>query len=936
MKRKIIKGINLITKKIEKPIKNFYHKIPISSKIKFRLKNLYFTIFGFCLKNSPSYQIWKQTRVQKKKRKNIDYEIFLDTNVNKKIAVQLHLFYLDLLDEFFIYLNNIPYTFDLFVSVVDSSENEKIIEKYSKIRNVGKVEIIQVENRGRDVSPIMVYFKDKILKYDYLCHIHSKKSFYTGFEQTNWRKYLLDGLLGNENQVKKIFYYLETEPSIGLVYPETFPSLPYWGHTWLSNTQSREKLLLKMGIVDLNGDKYIDFPMGTMFWGRVEAFKPLLKINLNINDFQEEKGQVDGTLAHAFERCLGEIIRYYGYKIMTYDSGQDKFVYGNGKKNLNQYWIKNKDYLLNEINQYDVISFDIFDTLLMRKVVNPSTIFELVEKRLYKLDINYSFVKYRRKAEKTLRISNQKIDYSIYDIYLEMKNISGITEEMMNLILDIEISLEKEFVVPRKEMLDIFNKIKENKTVILVSDMYLNTDIIEGLLIQNGINGYNDIYISCEKQAKKEDGSLWKAIVNKYGINKVLHIGDNEVSDVQKAVDNGINVHHILSSKDLFSLTNIGVKCRFDTFNTIDSVMGGIILNRFFNDPYSQNKNKFNVTIDDPYVLGYVYVGPVIVDYLVWLIKKTESARFDVILFLAREGYLINKIYQIMKDKCKLKCDGVYFYTSRRASLVASISTKEDIKEALNVYYEGTLINLLKNRFGIKNVMNIEDCKISLPNDATTVYSKISNLHKLILKEAKKEQETYKQYIDSIINDKDKIAVSDIGYSGSIQYYLSKIVKKCIGGFYFATDSKQLPLKISGNTMSARYIENDPVQPLSSSYIHRYSLILETILTSPDNQFCYFENDKPVFSEGSNKEISKDVIMQIHEGAVDFADEVFSYLGELIFLIDGNKQIYEEVTRLIVEEDIVSKKLKDKFVIRDEFCTGGVINIFDKLSLNKN
>lgn len=50
MKNKVKKAINLVVKRIEKFLKKIYHKLPISHNFKTKAKNLYFTVFGFCLK----------------------------------------------------------------------------------------------------------------------------------------------------------------------------------------------------------------------------------------------------------------------------------------------------------------------------------------------------------------------------------------------------------------------------------------------------------------------------------------------------------------------------------------------------------------------------------------------------------------------------------------------------------------------------------------------------------------------------------------------------------------------------------------------------------------------------------------------------------------------------------------------------------------------
>ena len=937
MKYKISKGITILTKKIEKVLKKIYHKIPISNKVKVVSKNVFFTVFGGFMKNTPSYIIWKQTKVKIKKNqsaKSISSEKFNSINLEKSIAVQLHLYYLDLIDEFVKYLSNIPYKFDLYISVVDDSKNEEINTKTKKINNMEKVVIKKVENRGRDVAPFIVDFSKELVKYDYVCHIHSKKSLYTGSEQSTWRTYLLNGLFGNEQHIKNIFYLFETNPDVGLIYPETFPGLPYLGHTWLSNDESKRQLLEKLGYVDVQTDKFIDFPMGTMFWGRVKAINKFFKVGIKTNDFPKENGQTDGTIAHAFERCLGTVNRVEGYSTITYNEENESFNFGEGNKNFYQYWVKSKEQIIELADNFNVISFDIFDTLLMRNIFEPDNIFKIVELRCIREDINISFVKYRKKAEKILRIKKEKGDFSLDDIYYELENITNLSREKCDIIKKIEVETDMEFIIPRNEVIDVLKTIKKrkNKKVILVSDMYYSSEIITEMLKRNNIIEYDELWISSEKQARKDDGTMWDLITKKYESSKIIHIGDNEESDIQVPSERNIFTYHIMSAKDLFQLSNVGKKLKVTPKTVVDSVMLGVVVGKYYSNPFSINECKFENKINSMYDFGYMIIGPIVCDFIIWLSQQVKKQSINNVLMLAREGYLLNDVFNILKDNCNKLQDvnSKYIYASRRSALVASIKNEKDIKEALCKFYEGTLKDLLLNRFGISELSDIEDVNVVLPGDSHKVYQLISSKIDEIINNSEQERKTYKEYLDENISDSN--AIVDIGYSGSIQYYLSKIVSTTFVGLYFATDSKELALKIPNNKMIGRYIEKDEIQPASPSYIHRYSLLLEAVLTSMDNQFCGFNKDgNPIFNKNEVMAIDKKDISSIHEGAKDFARKLFGYIGEDIIDVYIDTELSEKLIKSVVESNILSENIKNKLVLEDQFCKSGTINIFGKL-----
>ena len=112
------------------------------------------------------------------------------TEADYFLAVQLHLYYEDLTEEFCEELSHIPTNFDLYVSVKKGLSDSKIAvldKKFNEISNLKKCVIRRTENRGRDIAPLYVLFGDELKKYKYILHMHSKKSLYTGTEQIGWR-----------------------------------------------------------------------------------------------------------------------------------------------------------------------------------------------------------------------------------------------------------------------------------------------------------------------------------------------------------------------------------------------------------------------------------------------------------------------------------------------------------------------------------------------------------------------------------------------------------------------------------------------------------------------------------------------------------------------------------------------------------------------------
>ena len=69
---------------------------------------------------------------------------------------------------------------------------------------------------------------------------------------------------------------------------------------------------IKHGIGIILPISHIVFPVGNMFWDRVDAILPFFT-NIQMSDFPKERGQVDGTIAHAIERLWVYVAEYNGY-----------------------------------------------------------------------------------------------------------------------------------------------------------------------------------------------------------------------------------------------------------------------------------------------------------------------------------------------------------------------------------------------------------------------------------------------------------------------------------------------------------------------------------------------------------------------------------------------------------------------------------------------
>jgi len=235
------------------------------------------------------------------------------------IAVQAHIYYVDLINEIINKTNNIPIKFDLLISTISLTKKKKI-EKYLKLYSkANKYEVKIVENKGRDILPFITQMKFKFKNYKYICHIHTKKSKHDILLGSNWRNFLYENLLGTKEIISEILIEFENYEKLGFMFPEAY----YQIIKNIDNYDLTEFPLHKPNIKYMNfilskifyrfkiGNKII-FPSGDMFWAKVNAIYQIFKIRF-INKFPKEFNQTNETIMHAIERIWLYLVKLNGY-----------------------------------------------------------------------------------------------------------------------------------------------------------------------------------------------------------------------------------------------------------------------------------------------------------------------------------------------------------------------------------------------------------------------------------------------------------------------------------------------------------------------------------------------------------------------------------------------------------------------------------------------
>lgn len=241
-----------------------------------------------------------------------------------KTALFLHLYYEDQGAFCRRYASHMPKGCDIFITVPTDEKKKNAAELFRTLESDHHVEIKVVQNRGRDLGPFLTDLRDAICDYDLIVKVHDKKTMQT-YPPTighSWEHMLFENVLHNETFIDNVIATFEEQPHLGLLVPPPPLHGPYYPTTgendWGGNFEVTKELARKLNLhVPMSEDREPIAPLGSIFWCRTDALRPLLDYNWKYEDFPEEPAATDRTILHAIERifpfCAQQMSYYSGW-----------------------------------------------------------------------------------------------------------------------------------------------------------------------------------------------------------------------------------------------------------------------------------------------------------------------------------------------------------------------------------------------------------------------------------------------------------------------------------------------------------------------------------------------------------------------------------------------------------------------------------------------
>lgn len=345
---------------------------------------------------------------------------------------------------------------------------------------------------------------------------------------------------------------------------------------------------------------------------------------------------------------------------------------------------------------------------------------------------------------------------------------------------------------------------------------------------------------------------------------------------------------------------------RFDQAPWGDPLWLGLIANRFADSFDRDPESWMPHPVLDPQLLGYSVLGPLLVDYLAWLARCAGDRSAKVLLFLSREGYLLERAFtRLQRASPRLsRLHGHYLPASRRASGTASLRSLADLPRLLAGTYNGTLGGLLCARLGqaaadaVGNAIGERALsnEFYLPEMQDTLLAMLACAEAALLAVAACEREAYLAYWEQRTVGDAHALVADIGYSGSIQASLARMRERPLDGGYLALSARARQ-GLDGQWAAARHHDGRTGAPDERSTILRHDLLLEALLTAPHPQFAYFETvaAEPVPRYGAPElnAAQLDLIAQAHDGALAFVDDICGAVEEDVEVLAFDRELVQ-------------------------------------------
>lgn len=586
--------------------------------------------------------------------------------------------------------------------------------------------------------------------------------------------------------------------------------------------------------------------------------------------------------------------------------GQFLHPWGDGLDNI-------KNVLLD--SRYRYVSFDIFDTLLCRPFDDPKRLFLLLDEPFARLThSSICFHKIREDGEngarlEALRTHPEWEDITLAEIYDYIRRTYRLSADVCRAMMEEECRLEIAHTSARAGVRELYDVAQiAGKEVLLISDMYLPAPVLSEMLAKSGFTDYARLFVSCEARKLKSTGHLYDYVMEQLQStpDQHLHIGDNEISDIQIALQKHIDAFYVPRALVLFEnkglrfptgerarMTQLSCGTMIDFRKVLNGAgfrtMEAIAANRYFSDPFTVYADGTNFD-SNPYLVGYFAVGMHLAGILKWLVAQIGKHQAKRMFFTARDGWLIMQGYELYRQYHPELPPASYLYVSRRAVLPAMVETPLDFFDLpieVSQYTPAMLLSLLDFCTKPFSAEELDSLLAASPLPVDHRFENIEQYQQFVrffidhLYSAEAHQDAFAVARDYFSQLEDGDLVFDMGYSGRIQAAINRLAGRRVDVLFIHADSDRHETISRSNGFSIdAFYDFPPMTP---------DLLREHLLSDCGPACIGYRREEnqsvPVLED--TRKIYEDsfLIQTLHRGALDFLQKLYEeFQGDLDFL----------------------------------------------------
>lgn len=560
------------------------------------------------------------------------------------------------------------------------------------------------------------------------------------------------------------------------------------------------------------------------------------------------------------------------------------------------------------IDEAAVVSFDIFDTLILRGVLRPVDLFAQVA--LEGGEAPDSFTALRVDAEQEARRRawdrEKRVEVTLQEIYDALGELNGWEPSRTSHLLQLEEQAEGRYCRRNPYVYSLYRyALDQGKQVILVSDIYLDEGWVRTILTGLGYEEYAHLFVSSAHGETKSNGGLYRIVLESLNIpaHEILHIGDNMDSDVRMAEKAGLRAWAYTKCSDQLEKAP-ALKRRLAAGKTeknltgsealVESIWKGLVINRLLCRRHEAGPAKDDLDVGSFWEeLGYVHVGILYLGLVTWLRSRLMEDGTDRVYFLSRDGYIMKEVYDRLLACGAKGPPAHYLYASRRAFNLAAIRKLDEAHTDFLVSGTSRLsVAQFLGRISIDSaeyIRQIQEVGLPGPNyviDSGEDYGRLRALFRALAPSiearATDERSLLHAYLEQMgLLAGGEAAIVDIGWHGSLQNSLNLLLRDSssdtkLTGHYLATFPPAASFVESGDRHRGYLAESG--EPKSTyDAIFASVEVFEWVFSADHGSVIRFaegpEGVRPILEQSEVDEGKILLARHMQRGALDFIDD---------------------------------------------------------------